>query len=106
MRMRFFNGSVVLATTLVVAGLALAQDNPAQKGKDKKTVSGPKDALSKLAGTRWVGTGELWLDKLGNQAHESECTLTVDAAAVGSFTYTWSHEGKAQTGSVVLRDGV
>jgi hypothetical protein len=63
------------------------------------------EALAKLAGTRWEGTGELWLDKLGNEAHKSKCTLTVDAATVGSFSYTWSHEGKPQSGCVVLRDG-
>lgn len=97
------NASVVLATTMVVVGLAVAQDDP--KNAEKKASSGPNEALSKLAGSRWTGTGELWLDKLGNEARKSECSLTVDAAAVGSFSYTWSYEGKAQTGSVVLRDG-
>src|SRR2546426_64686 len=96
---------VVLVTTVVLVGLAVAQDKPPKNGEEKKTLSGPKDALSKLAGSRWAGTGELWLDKLGNEAHKCQCSLTVDAAAVGSFSYTWSHEGKAQTGSVVLRDG-
>jgi hypothetical protein len=104
MRMRF-TLSVVLATTLLVVGLAVAQDTPLKKGEEKKTLSSPNDALSKLTGTRWTGTGELWLDKLGNEAHRCECSLTVDPAAVGSFSYTWSHEGKAQTGSLVLRDG-
>src|SRR5580698_8231857 len=99
MRMRL-TGSVVLATTMVVVGLAVAQDAPTKNGEEKKTLSGTNDALSKLAGSRWAGTGELWLDKLGNEAHKYECSLTVDAAAVGSFSYTWSHEGKAQKGSV------
>ncbi len=103
--MRFFTGSVVLATTMVVVGLAVAQDSPPKNGEEKKALSGANDALSKLTGSRWTGTGELWLDKLGNEAHKCECTLTMDPAAVGSFSYTWSHEGKAQTGSVVLRDG-
>ena len=92
---------VVLATTLLVVGLAVAQEPP-KKSEEKKTVS---EALSKLAGTHWTGNGELWLDKLGNEAHKSPCTLTVDPAVVGSFSYTWSHEGKPQSGSVVLRDG-
>ncbi len=104
--LKIFTVPVVLAATVVVVGLAVADDKPAKNGEEKKTLSGPHmDALSKLAGTRWAGTGELWLDKLGNEAHKCECSLTVDAAAVGSFGYTWSHEGKAQTGSVVLRDG-
>jgi hypothetical protein len=101
MRMRFTVWGV-LAATLLVAGLAVAQDPP--KNGEEKKMSSRSDALSKLAGTRWSGTGELWLDKLGNEAHKSECSLTVDPAAVGSFSYTWSHEGKPQTGSVVLHD--
>jgi hypothetical protein len=103
MRMRF-TVSVVLATTMLVAGLAVAQEDPRKNGEEK-TSSSSNDALSKLAGTQWVGKGELWLDKLGNEAHESGCTLTMDAAVVGSFSYTWSYEGKPQLGSVVLSDG-
>jgi hypothetical protein len=57
--------------------------------------------LSKLAGTEWSGTGELWLDPLGNDAHRYECSMTIDASTV---RYTWSYEGKPQEGVYSLRD--
>ena len=57
--------------------------------------------LSKLAGTTWNGTGELWLDPLGNEAHRYECTMTIDDSTV---RYTWSYEGKEHQGVYTLRD--
>jgi len=30
--------------------------------------------LATLAGSRWVGAGELWLDPLGDEAREYDCT--------------------------------
>ena len=59
------------------------------------------DALSNLAGTRWTGTAELWLDPLGDDAQRCDCTIAIDADAV---RYTWSHEGKAQEGKLALHD--
>lgn len=60
-----------------------------------------RDEVAKLAGTEWVGTGELWLDPLGNEAIRHECTLSV---AAGSVRYTWVYEGKPQEGTITLRD--
>ena len=57
--------------------------------------------LSELNGTKWVGTGELWLDPLGDKVVQSECTMSVDDHVV---RYTWSHEGKAHEGSISLRE--
>jgi len=56
--------------------------------------------LSELHGTRWAGSGELWLDPLGDQAERSDCTMAVDGDVL---SYTWSHEGNAHRGSVTLR---
>jgi len=58
--------------------------------------------LRELAGTRWIGRSELWLDPPGDQAARGDCTLEVDADAI---RYRWSHEGKAHTGRVALRAG-
>ena len=61
-----------------------------------------KTELEKLVGTNWTGTGELWLDPLGNEAHRYECTLAI---AADSLRYTWSYEGKAHEGVITPRDG-
>lgn len=58
--------------------------------------------LRELAGTRWTGGSELWLDPLGDQAARSDCALEVDADVI---RYRWSHEGKAHTGRIALRAG-
>ena len=58
--------------------------------------------FDELVGTRWTGTGELWLDPEGNEAKRCECTIAVEA---GALRYTWSYEGKPQTGSITLRSG-
>lgn len=57
--------------------------------------------LAKLAGTNWNGTGELWLDPLGNDAHRYECTMNVEPTTI---RYTWSYEGKAHEGVYTLGD--
>ena len=57
-------------------------------------------ALADLAGTRWMGEAELWLDPLGHEVLRSDCTIAV---ATDGIRYTWSHEGKPQEGSVTLR---
>jgi hypothetical protein len=58
--------------------------------------------LEELANTRWRGTGELWLDPLGDEAHRYDCTLAVGTDAI---EYTWSHEGQPHQGRIELRDG-
>ena len=35
--------------------------------------------FDELVGTRWTGTGELWLDPEGNEAKRCECTIAVPA---------------------------
>lgn len=55
--------------------------------------------LTDLAGTRWKGRGELWLDPLGDEVVRSDCTISVSADGI---RYTWSHEGKPHQGSVTL----
>jgi hypothetical protein len=55
--------------------------------------------LAKLANSSWAGTGELWLDPLGNQAQQYECTLAVDDAGV---RYSWHHDGKQHEGRIAL----
>jgi hypothetical protein len=62
----------------------------------------PNAELAKLVGTKWTGTGELWLDPLGNEAEKSECTLAVDPEVI---RYTWSYQGKPQEGRIALRAG-
>ena len=57
-------------------------------------------SLAELAGTRWSGAAELWLDPLGDQAVRSDCTFSVEADAL---RYTWSHEGTSHRGSITLR---
>ncbi len=47
--------------------------------------------LAQLAGTEWTGTGELWLDPLGNEGESYACSLSVEA---GRVRYEWQHEGK------------
>jgi hypothetical protein len=58
--------------------------------------------LAELAGTKWEGDAELWLDPAGDQASRCACTLAVEAGGVG---YGWSHEGQPHTGRLALREG-
>jgi hypothetical protein len=57
------------------------------------------EALQKVAGIKWLGTGELWLDAGQDDAHRCECTLQVEANAIA---YGWFHEGKGQSGRFSL----
>lgn len=56
--------------------------------------------LRELANTQWIGQGELWLDRVGNEAHLCECKIELQEAAIH---YHWSYEGKPQTGRIELR---
>jgi len=58
--------------------------------------------LSELAGTRWAGTSQLWLDPLGDSGQVGECTMSLSAVGV---EYTWAYEGVPHRGSVVLAAG-
>ncbi len=50
-----------------------------------------KQWLTKLAGTNWSGSGELWLDPEGNNADQHECKLIIE---VDVIHYSWSYETK------------
>lgn len=52
--------------------------------------------LEKLAGTQWLGSGELWLDPEGNRANQYDCKLDIDADGI---RYTWSYENENKKGS-------
>jgi len=58
--------------------------------------------LLDLAGSRWEGQAELWLDPAGDQAQRCPCTVRVETDAV---VYAWSYEGKPQAGRLSLREG-
>jgi hypothetical protein len=60
------------------------------------------DAFKPLIGTSWTGTGELWMDPLGNTANTYPCTLNV---AAGEVAYTWDFEGKTKQGRFSIADG-
>ena len=59
------------------------------------------ETLADLAGSRWSGRAELWLDPLGNDADLSDCTIAVEER---NIRYTWSREGKPQQGTLELTD--
>jgi len=56
--------------------------------------------LPDLSGSTWSGRAELWLDPAGNDALTCDCTLRIEPDSV---TYTWSYEGKPQSGRLTLR---
>lgn len=58
----------------------------------KEPLPAKREGLSKLVGTKWVGSGELWLDRLQNEARRYECTL-----AVGSRLRALHVVGRRQT---------
>ncbi len=55
-----------------------------------------KQWLTKLAGTNWNGSGELWLDPEGNNATNYDCELKIENDAI---YYTWSYENETKNGS-------
>ena len=74
---------------------------PAQAAAELQYAAAMK-TLSDLAGTKWSGQAELWLDDLGNQAELCDCTIEL---AHGALTYHWSYQGTPHTGQLTLRDG-
>jgi len=58
--------------------------------------------LRDLAGTRWTGRAELWLDPAGDRADWSDCALEIGPDGV---RYTWSHQGKPHAGRLAPRSG-
>ena len=55
--------------------------------------------LADLDGSRFAGIAELWLDPTGDQVERSDFTLAVDGTTV---SYTRSHDGKGQSGSIAV----
>ncbi|MCB1754450.1 MAG: hypothetical protein KDJ38_02945 [Gammaproteobacteria bacterium] len=60
-----------------------------------------KQWLSKLAGTKWSGFGELWLDPEGNSADRYDCELNIEADAI---YYSWVYENEIKNGSFTFND--
>jgi len=54
-----------------------------------------KDWLTKLAGTKWKGKGELWLDPEGNTADSYDCELYIEDDAIN---YSWRYENETKSG--------
>lgn len=54
-----------------------------------------KDCLEKLAGTKWKGKGELWLDPEGNSAEIYDCALIIENDAIN---YSWQYEEETKNG--------
>lgn len=62
------------------------------------------DALTQLGGTAWVGHNSLWFEP-DTTAFESSTTAMLTAVAgrkVVTLDYTWSHEGAAHDGRLLL----
>lgn len=57
--------------------------------------------LTKFAGTKWLGSGELWLDPEGNNSDKYDCELTID---INSISYSWFLENKIEKGSFIFNE--
>jgi len=57
---------------------------------------------SELQGVEWAGSGELWLDPLGNSVDCYDCTLQVEGNALH---YTWLYQGQTKNGSFTFNEG-
>ena len=62
----------------------------------------PAQWLTRLLGTQWTGSGELWLDPEGNDVDLCDCALRIETDALH---YTWSYEGQTQEGSFTFEEG-
>ena len=51
---------------------------------------------SEVQGIKWSGSGELWLDPLGNNVDLYDCTLSIEADVLH---YTWLYQGQTNSGS-------
>jgi hypothetical protein len=54
-----------------------------------------KDWLGKMAGTKWKGKGELWLDPEGNSAELYDSELNIENDAIN---YSWLYENETKNG--------
>ena len=60
-----------------------------------------KQWLIKKAGTKWSGSGELWLDPEGNHADKYDCELHIESDTI---LYTWSYENESKKGSFTFNE--
>lgn len=60
-----------------------------------------KKCLEKLAGTKWHGKGELWLDPESNSADVYDCELSIN---IDSINYSWLYEGEIKTGGFAFNE--
>lgn len=60
-----------------------------------------KQWLNKFAGTKWSGSGELWLDPEGNNSDKYDCDLTIDYDAIH---YSWSFDNEIKKGSFTFNE--
>ncbi len=58
--------------------------------------------IGDVAGSKWRGSAELWLDPLGDEVMRCACTVEVEEGVV---RYGWSFKDKPQQGSITLREG-
>ena len=58
--------------------------------------------LRDLAGSRWTGRYELWLDETQNTAETGDCSIAVGAEAI---EYRWQRADKEHVGTLALRAG-
>lgn len=58
-----------------------------------------KQLLNKFAGTKWSGSGELWLDPEGNNSDKYDCDLTIDFEAIH---YSWVFDNEIKKGSFIF----
>ena len=57
--------------------------------------------LDKFAGSKWSGSGELWLDPEGNQCDQYDCELNIESDAIH---YSWSYENEMKQGSFTFNE--
>ena len=57
--------------------------------------------LTKFAGTKWKGRGELWLDPDGNAAELYDCALSIQDDTV---EYSWLHGNELMHGSFTFNE--
>jgi hypothetical protein len=90
--------SRLLVLFLVLAPFPLAAAEEASMHSESNDLH---QLLEAHQDSRWSGPAELWVDPMGNQASTSDATLTLEA---DGFRYTWSYEGKAQSGEFRMGD--
>jgi hypothetical protein len=79
----------------LAGGRGRAQDKPAPTSTPT-----PAEALAKLDGTHWIGSGVLWFGgATHDDPHPFKGTLDIEA---GKVTYTWSAGGKPQKGTLTF----